>query len=1430
MTRRPPGAAKVVSTAVVAFCYLFPLLAAGQQQQQQQSRRNERSPHEGSSIDSYLPWEPSRLPERQLESTHKHLKDTAVISNSASAIATLAPAGLDHAVRAPPARFTGKSAGLSSLLNARSLQDWEVDDLILLATVDGTIHARDRKTGAARWALEVDRPMVETTYHRQNRSGTGHFRPEDDFLWIVEPSRDGNLYIYNPEPDAGLQKLGLTVKKLVEDLSPYAGEDPAVVYTAEKKNTLYTVDAGSGKVLKMFSTGGSSVNDDTSCRRVSGLELLEDEECGSTGTLTLGRTEYTVGIQSRDTGHSLCTIKYSEWGPNNRDSDLHGQYFSTMDKKYVYSRHDGSIFAFDHAQMDRGKALYTQKLSSPVARVFDIVRPLDNEARDTPLVILPQPIGPTDDDDISASLSERDSHIFINTTENGGWYAMSEKTYPLVTGGAAPAHCYSREWLDTLQPWEQTTLSQRKKVLTGVHPIFRYETNTEDFQFPTLSVAEPEQENNTPLRHTPESPPLPSLPTIGSSRLIGSAAENAYDILLVIFVVVLSMFVYVNKKDFAKLLRRRFELRKTFPALEQALLSPPQTPAVLQPPWSQGPSADVLDGEPEPDDGCVTPTESPKAEDPSQDAGMVRLVNSNNEDLDTAIQVEKRPARRGRRGGRRRNGKKNASVSIERDSVDRIVQEVKEIARDLPLQPDVLRVNDAGKDAITDVSQPFQLNNLRVTDTVLGHGSHGTVVYKGSFEGREVAVKRMLLEFFDIASQEVTLLQESDDHPNVIRYFCRQQSPGFLFIALELCPASLQDVVEKPQEFPALAQASLLDLPNVLYQIAAGVRHLHSLKIVHRDLKPQNILVGEPRIPRNNPNALLPPRMLISDFGLCKKLEGDQSSFRATTAHAAGTSGWRAPELLVDEDASPVAPVVTEGALNGDTSEPAVIDSLSNRRATRAIDIFSLGCVFFYILSRGNHPFDDRRMANRYMREANIVKDQYNLDQLDELGDYAYEAKDLIGRMLFHNPLLRPDATKVMIHPFFWSPEKRLNFLCDVSDHFEWEIRDPPSTHLQLLEDTASEVIGTDFLKHLGRDFVDTLGKQRKYTGTKMLDLLRALRNKKNHYQDMPDYVKAHVGALPDGYLHYWTVRFPSLLLQCYYVVVLQLAAPNKPSSLQYWEAVQRGNETDRKNGIPLNTLNMSWPYFHDFMYLHVGPDIGLKVPLVQPPQDIKVSAYVSFCRRIQWLSNKAVTQEECKVAWLALTDLKMNINDPTIKQYWTARTAMAGQAANATRRPEPLSSSEDSDSDIEEISHTRRKRNCLYLETSNVMKDSLRRMDENAEYCVKDREFRSLVRYLKKAFPSIGAYAPKAQNVDDNDDSDYEVPAPKLKRLRDLAPLQSLSHLCETLEEWLEDDEKECVKSRYFCAPVERLSGIEEKKKEKEKKGDGNGQVGRSS
>ncbi|XP_015269643.1 PREDICTED: serine/threonine-protein kinase/endoribonuclease IRE1-like, partial [Gekko japonicus] len=65
----------------------------------------------------------------------------------------------------------------------------------------------------------------------------------------------------------------------------------------------------------------------------------------------------------------------------------------------------------------------------------------------------------------------------------------------------------------------------------------------------------------------------------------------------------------------------------------------------------------------------------------------------------------------------------------------------------------------------------------------------------GTFDNRAVAVKRILPECFSFADREVQLLRESDEHPNVIRYFCTEKDRQFQYIALELCAATLQEDV-----------------------------------------------------------------------------------------------------------------------------------------------------------------------------------------------------------------------------------------------------------------------------------------------------------------------------------------------------------------------------------------------------------------------------------------------------------------------------------------------------------------------------------------------------------------------------------------------------------------------------------------------------------
>ena len=274
-------------------------------------------------------------------------------------------------------------------------------------------------------------------------------------------------------------------------------------------------------------------------------------------------------------------------------------------------------------------------------------------------------------------------------------------------------------------------------------------------------------------------------------------------------------------------------------------------------------------------------------------------------------------------------------------------------------------------------------------------GSHGTVVFKGSLQGRAVAVKRMLADFVTLASREVNVLQESDDHPNVIRYYYQEAHANFLYIALELCPASLADIIERPDQFRDIVVA--FEPKRALRQITAGLRHLHALKIIHRDIKPQNILISDTK---RGVGENAGHRMLISDFGLCKKLEYDQTSF-LPTAHgsvAAGTVGWRAPEILRGEvklDDGSDESQSSRSSIGSTSSSSAGTPTGKPTRLTKSVDIFALGCLYYYVLTNGFHPFGDR-----FEREFNILKNTKSLEGLERFGEEGTEAVDLIHRML----------------------------------------------------------------------------------------------------------------------------------------------------------------------------------------------------------------------------------------------------------------------------------------------------------------------------------------------------------------------------------------------------------------------------------------------
>ena len=400
---------------------------------------------------------------------------------------------------------------------------------------------------------------------------------------------------------------------------------------------------------------------------------------------------------------------------------------------------------------------------------------------------------------------------------------------------------------------------------------------------------------------------------------------------------------------------------------------------------------------------------------------------------------------------------------------------------------------------------------------VLGTGCFGTTVYEGTFEERPVAIKRIVPQCLGVAEREVELLRETDHHSNVVRYFCMEKDSVFRYIALELGCSTLKEYVEKSLDF-----SPNLDRIKILYQALLGLNHLHNLTVCHRDVKPENIIISMP-----NTNGVR--RVMISDFGLCKKLNPGHHSFSmSTTTNLVGTLGWIAPEIVKNK---------------GTSFKP-----------TCSVDIFSMGCVFYYVITGGYHPFSDAHdETDKQKRQLNIEADMSSLKHLFDLENSSnLIAYDLVSSMINKDPNRRPSAAKALLHPLFWNSDKQLQFLQDVSDAIEKEAMTNPA--IQALESNAYNVVRNNWRLNLTTELQLDLRKFRNYDGSSVRDLLRAMRNKKHHYRELPDDVKEALGAVPDGFVSYFTSRFPRLLIHTYKSLsVLQ----DEPSLRKYYMPLQ---------------------------------------------------------------------------------------------------------------------------------------------------------------------------------------------------------------------------------------------------------------------------------
>ncbi|XP_034567398.1 serine/threonine-protein kinase/endoribonuclease IRE1-like isoform X2 [Notolabrus celidotus] len=929
------------------------------------------------------------------------------------------------------------------------------ESLLFVSTLDGNLHAVSKKSGIIKWTLKED-PVLQVPTHVAEPA------------FLPDPN-DGSLYSLGGKNNEGLTKLPFTIPELVQ-ASPCRSSD-GVLYTGKKQDSWYVVDLLTGEKQQTLTS--------------SFAEML----CPSSSLLYLGRTEYTITMYDTKSRELRWNATYSDYASTLPDDD------TKYKMAHFVSNGDGLVVTVDR---ESGDFHWVQNYKSPVVAIYIWQREGLRKVAHTNVAVetlryltfMSGEVGritqwkyPFPKENKAALyVGKYSSSLYASPSmvHDGVTVVPRGSVFPRLEGPDSQETVEDKECVITPSVEFNSALRERNRInfmrnyllLIGYHetPPEAHTKILEKFPdsfprnqgnvIPPTTDKKVEEVNDSGMDDRPPSP----VTSVGQTGAGGHPARTEApvdsmlkDMATIIFSTFLLAgwvaFVITYPKSVHK--QQQLQHQEFQRQMEERLeLLQRQQPF---------PPADLGLGL-------------------AQDSDYLEVARTRSECSDhSSPNVTPRASNHS-----------NLSVSELGSSAN--------------------EHEDGEED-----SNLVRVGNITFRPKeVLGHGAEGTIVYKGQFDNRPVAVKRILPECFSFADREVQLLRESDEHPNVIRYYCTERDRQFQYIAIELCAASLQEYVER-KDFDRHG----LEPVMLLQQTMSGLAHLHSLNIVHRDLKPHNILVSMP-------NAHGRVRAMISDFGLCKKLAVGRHSFSRRSG-VPGTEGWIAPEVLSED---------------------------CKDNPTCAVDIFSAGCVFYYVVSQGCHPY-----GKSLQRQANILLGSHNLDylQTDKHGDIV--ARDLIEQMLGMEPYRRPSAESVLKHPFFWSLEKELQFFQDVSDRIEKEPLDGPI--VRQLERGGRAVVKGDWREHITVPLQTDLRKFRSYKGGSVRDLMRAMRNKKHHYRELPAEVQETLGSIPDDFVSYFTSRFPHLLMHTY--LAMRTCASERPF-LPYYSTAEQVAKTQAEH------------------------------------------------------------------------------------------------------------------------------------------------------------------------------------------------------------------------------------------------------------------------
>eukprot|EP01065_Artemidia_motanka_P050652 TRINITY_DN8712_c0_g1_i1.p1 TRINITY_DN8712_c0_g1~~TRINITY_DN8712_c0_g1_i1.p1 ORF type:complete len:529 (+),score=113.26 TRINITY_DN8712_c0_g1_i1:71-1588(+) len=301
----------------------------------------------------------------------------------------------------------------------------------------------------------------------------------------------------------------------------------------------------------------------------------------------------------------------------------------------------------------------------------------------------------------------------------------------------------------------------------------------------------------------------------------------------------------------------------------------------------------------------------------------------------------------------------------------------------------------------------FDLPESYEVTGLLGSGTFGVVVAcEDRDTGRSVAVKRVPIRQYaydeaQMLIRELRVLRHFSGHPNLlgITTVVRPRGPEHSELYL-VTPRMAQDLLALLTSQPSYFDSE--SVPLVMYDVLQGLYALHSAGVVHRDLKPSNVLVSEQGVFR------------ISDFGSSRN---DASTDK--TAYVC-TRNYRAPELLLREQYTKAVDIWSAGCIFGQLLARSPLPILPSKHTNE--DARQLLCNIFELI--GHDPDDEQfrewvqaRAALQFIREqprrpprspAELFPDPVPVSTLQ-----------LLFNMLRIHPSRRPEAQHCLAHQYF---------------------------------------------------------------------------------------------------------------------------------------------------------------------------------------------------------------------------------------------------------------------------------------------------------------------------------------------------------------------------------------------------------------------------